>query len=483
MLSFRKRLIFLIALLCLCTGPLHTEAAFRVESALLYNARPDGAARDNPASGPFSIYDPGVWYRIDWRNYRAGVEYRYEWIAPNGEIAHVYRNTRDSDSNGGSYARISSQRLYDHGPGAWKVRFYYDGALKQESGFEFKDPGDFTHLLYAPDFGNLEAGVIVAVHSSDYNPITYFHMFREYAERKHMVLVAPYFPKETFHYQTIFRGTPRADLHLKSILKEVYLKTGANTDRLYLYGKSAGAQFVHRYLLAYPETVARAVIAAPGYWTFPDEDSTFPYGLGHDRRVPEDVRFDIDRALQVPVMVVMGDGDVERTENLNQSERADAQGRNRLERSLVWMNAMGRQAVLRGVPYRYHYHLEVGADHGDLRGKTEERTMDFLFDINDNITVTPWNMSALFEPDEPRGARARAIVIQVGGQTKPVALHAGPSPTDLRRYAHLSWRSIIFGYEAPLPFAVPNAGTILYAQLEFADGSRSHLSGVRLIDR
>ncbi|MCB1172049.1 MAG: hypothetical protein KDK39_00715 [Leptospiraceae bacterium] len=447
------------------TGP------FEVESGLLYNQEPSGEARRHPSKGPFSIEDQYVYYRIDWRNYQKGSEYKYEWIAPDGTIVSTYKNSRSENSNGGSWARLSAQTLFDHGGGVWQARFYYNNERKHSVKFEFRTAADFTHLLFTPDSPNLEAGVIVAVHSSSYNPIDYFNMFKGFAQKKRMVLVAPYFPKDTFSYQTIFRNTPRADLHLQKILDEVKTKTGANINKLYFYGQSAGGQFVHRYLLTHPDKVARIVISAPGWWTLPEFALAYPYGTGRDSRVPADIRFDVKRALQVPTMIIVGDGDVLRTSNLNQSAAADRQGQNRLQRSVYWLNQMAAVAIEEQVPLRHSYQLITGAGHGDVRGKSEEQVFDFLGrrDTNEQIA---WTMQRV------QGQSGSELKITLRSSRPPRYLEWGASPGALRRAPTSPWfkKGALYTSQLRLPAALQ--GMFLFARLRFVDNHLSNLQGI-----
>jgi pimeloyl-ACP methyl ester carboxylesterase len=103
--------------------------------------------------------------------------------------------------------------------------------------------------------------------------------FASFAERYGVVLVAPLFPKDRFgDYQRLGRNGrgERADQALNRILTEVGFLTGANIDKLYMFGYSGGGQFVHRYAMAYPQRTARIVVAAAGWYTFPDSAVNYP---------------------------------------------------------------------------------------------------------------------------------------------------------------------------------------------------------------
>ncbi len=458
------------------------ESSFIIESDLLFNQRPQGAVLENPSDGPFSVMDERIYYRINWKGYQAHTEYSYEWVTPSGKVINRYANKRDTNSNGSSWGSISSQDLYDGGPGRWTARFYYDGELRAKKSFLFNDPGKFRYLMYAPDFPNLEAGIIVSVHSSSYNPIEYFHMLKPLARKKHMVLVAPYFRKSEFRYQRIYTGPNRADLYLKEILGEVKMKTGASTDRLIMYGKSAGGQFVHRYLLAYPETVSRMVVAAPGWYTFPDTSLEYPYGLKIPSSFPADVSFALKEALQIPVMVTVGDLDIERTSNLNQSNRADAQGRNRLQRAAYWMNRMGEAAIRLQVPFRFQHRVVTGADHGSLRNKAESLIDGFL-ESNDRNEEIAWSMEMVPAEVGPAAVgpsmQSRDLIqIQVRSEKKPRALYMGAEPSRLGRIPMdaTSWSSRGGLHLAQVK--PPFRERMVFAVLEMQDGSKTNLIGL-----
>ena len=103
------------------------------------------------------------------------------------------------------------------------------------------------------------------------------------------------------------------------------------------FGFSGGAQFLHRFTLMHPRRVARQVLVASGYYTMPDLDTQYPYGLGPGRSR--------DRALEstgftVPTRVMVGEGDTQRDRELRTGDALDhQQGRHRLERALRFVLA------------------------------------------------------------------------------------------------------------------------------------------------
>ncbi len=221
------------------------------------------------------------------------------------------------------------------------------------------------YLLYVPSTGGRGAPVFVAVHGISRNVEEHARLFAPYAETFGVVLVAPRFTREgNAGYQRLgLEGLGRrADLALDAILADVEASTGADVEKLYLFGFSGGAQFVHRYTLAHPDRVARAVVGAAGWYTFPDSVTPYPYGLGPSTELPG-LRFQPDEFLRVPIAVFVG---VEDTagESLRRNPDVDRQqGATRRERALNWVAAMRRAADARGLEPRVTCELVPGIGH------------------------------------------------------------------------------------------------------------------------
>lgn len=198
------------------------------------------------------------------------------------------------------------------------------------------------YLAYIPSSGGDGAPVFVTVHGLSRNVHEHASLFSSYCEDLGVVLVAPYFPEErSSDYQRLGRSGrgPRADAALDTILEEISWMTGAATSRVHLFGFSGGAQFAHRYAMAHPQRVARAVIAAAGWYTFPDGSRRYPYGIRASRELP-DVHFGPEEFLQVPITVIVGDQDVTSVD-LRCTRRVNRQqGEHRLERAQNWVRAM-----------------------------------------------------------------------------------------------------------------------------------------------
>ena len=127
----------------------------------------------------------------------------------------------------------------------------------------------------------------------------------------------------------------------------------------YLYGHSAGAQFVHRFVaLVSMNRVIRAFACNAGVWTFPTLGWEYPFGMlglraGHIRAF-----------LKAPLIVLLGANDTDPAhEHLNISPLAMLQGPNRLQRGLAFFRA-GRDAAGRmGIPFGWAIRIVPGVAH------------------------------------------------------------------------------------------------------------------------
>jgi pimeloyl-ACP methyl ester carboxylesterase len=216
------------------------------------------------------------------------------------------------------------------------------------------DPG-LEYRLYVPGRGGRNAPVFVTVHGVSRNVDEHADLFAPFAERYGVVLVAPSFTAQGHHgYQRLEAdaGGRGADQDLESIVAEVAELTGARSGPLYLFGFSGGAQFVHRFTLAHPERVAAAAVGSPGWYTFPDSTTGYPYGLGRSSD-PGTPRFEPERFLRVPIAVFVGGADTLGGENLRRNPALDRQqGTTRVERARRWVAAMRAAATARGLEPR-----------------------------------------------------------------------------------------------------------------------------------
>jgi pimeloyl-ACP methyl ester carboxylesterase len=209
------------------------------------------------------------------------------------------------------------------------------------------------------------APVMVSAHGISGNAVHHAALFSPACDAYGVVMLAPVFTQDQHQdYQRLGRKGRgnRADLLLHEFLAEVASLSGADTARVYLFGFSAGAQFAHRYAMVHPHRVARAAVAAAGWYTFPDHRQRFPYGI---RPAPtlEGVTFNPEEFLRVPIDVFVGGLDTT-TENMRNTARTVAQqGRTRLDRARNWVAAMREAATTFGLEPRVTLTEVAGIGH------------------------------------------------------------------------------------------------------------------------
>lgn len=257
---------------------------------------------------------------------------------------------------------------------------------------------DHRYFLYIPRKGGVGAPVFISVHGISGNAREHAEQFAPFAEQYGVVLVAPWFPRERFpDYQRLTRRQPRntsqrADHALQRMVAEVGTSTNAKTDRLYLFGYSGGGQFVHRYAMVYPRQVARYVVGAAGWYTFPDPTVTYPRGIKARADLP-DMQCDPCWFLTVPASVLVGERDVRAGTALNTSPRIEQQqGATRLERGKRWVHAMTEAAKRHHINTSFDFHTLPKSGHSFRRSMTRGHMGTVVF-------------ACLFGPDTNRGGQ------------------------------------------------------------------------------
>lgn len=144
-------------------------------------------------------------------------------------------------------------------------------------------------------------------------------------------------------------------------LLKVRIRSATNTYDL--FGHSAGAQFVHRYLTYKPQArVNRAVCAASGWYTMLDSKITFPYGT----QVSPAENETHHSLLAKRVSVIVGDKDVdENSFGLRHNSEVDRQGLNRYTRAQYYYTKTQEYAISEGATFNWQFQIlpNVGHDY------------------------------------------------------------------------------------------------------------------------
>jgi len=234
-------------------------------------------------------------------------------------------------------------------------------------------------FYYRPAGWTPEKSIVIALHGVQRNAEKYCAGWQEDAAKYNLLVICPEFTEKKYpgaHYYnegnvmdhdgTARQLQPREKWTfsvIEHVFNEVRFRAGATSNTFTLFGHSAGAQFVHRYLLFSPEPKADGIIVAnAGWYTMPDSNINFPYGI---KNTPVS-ETDLARAFAAKVTVLLGERDIDANSKiLRHDRRADAQGWNRLERGYNFFNRAKEQAAKLGVPFNWNLVTVPGVGHDD----------------------------------------------------------------------------------------------------------------------
>ena len=225
---------------------------------------------------------------------------------------------------------------------------------------------ELDYFIYVPRSATTNSPLLVTIHGIDRLALQHAVRFSALAEKHGFIVLAPMFSKARIpRYQRLERG-PHGDCPIATFeltVDHLQRATGLAAGPLRLFGYSGGAQFAMRYTLAGSLPVGRLVLAAPGWFTMPDTQHPFPYGLG-DNSALEGRAMDLARLLSIPVLLTVGAEDTRRDRSLNRNALVESsQGKTRVERAHRWYGAITAVAKARGLPQMTQLKLLEGAGH------------------------------------------------------------------------------------------------------------------------
>ncbi|MGH3148399.1 MAG: alpha/beta hydrolase [Rubrobacter sp.] len=221
------------------------------------------------------------------------------------------------------------------------------------------------------------APIVFVMHGVKRDAAYYRDNWMVTAERFGFLLVCPEFARADYPHRTAYQlgnvidsaGEPLPKDRwsfgvIERLFDYVRVVTGNRSERYYLYGHSAGGQFVHRLALFLPEArYATAVAANTGWYTMPTlRGRKFPYGLRGSGTAAET----LEQAFSNHLVILLGEQDTDAADPfLRRSKGAKRQGRNRFERGLAFYAAAEREAATLGVRLNWTLETVPGAAHFD----------------------------------------------------------------------------------------------------------------------
>ncbi|MDB6127817.1 MAG: hypothetical protein JWM35_1713 [Verrucomicrobia bacterium] len=243
--------------------------------------------------------------------------------------------------------------------------------------FVFEQAGRHVPVWYfQPKSAGANAPVVFVMHGVKRNAEDYLRDWAPYAEKRNFLLVVPEFSTaefpgdEGYNYGNTVRAdgsaVPRAEWSfsmIEPIFDAVRSRTGNLSERYFIFGHSAGAQFVQRFVFFVPTSrVAHAVAANAGWYMLPDPSLAFPYGLAGTPVSSADVR----RALGESVTILLGTADIDpKHKMLRHTLEAEAQGPHRFARGQYYFAHARAAAAELKTPFGWSLATAPGVAHSD----------------------------------------------------------------------------------------------------------------------
>ncbi len=237
-------------------------------------------------------------------------------------------------------------------------------------------PDDIRVFAHRPSRWQAGDPVAVILHGTNRDADRYLRNWVEPAEEAGILVVVPEFTQAKFPKRSFYnfgnvvdeemRLRPREQWSFR-VVDDAFAAArrafGAQRERFALYGHSAGAQFVHRYLLMAEASRAELIVSAnAGSYTLPTRQSNFPWGLANAAVTNDELK----RAFARPVVLLLGENDSDPMHpNLPSDPEARAQGPHRLARGRHFHATAQAVATELGVPLRWRVQVVPGVGHSD----------------------------------------------------------------------------------------------------------------------
>ena len=240
------------------------------------------------------------------------------------------------------------------------------------------DKQSMTVWYYRPAGLSAQDPVLFVLHGVRRNADVYRDSWIAHAQRQRFLLLVPEFsraifpttesynlgnvaakdgaenPREAWSFAVIDRAFEQV-LPLTPIRRKTYA----------LFGHSAGAQFVHRFMTLWPaDQVETAIAANAGAYLLPMEREAYPYGLG-GRALGEAA---LKAAFARPLTLLLGEADNDPNHQfLPRAPGAMRQGAFRLERGKFYHETAKAEAARLGAPFAWKLATVPGVAHEEAK--------------------------------------------------------------------------------------------------------------------
>jgi poly(3-hydroxybutyrate) depolymerase len=226
-----------------------------------------------------------------------------------------------------------------------------------------------TVWYYRPAGLSADDRVVFVMHGVNRNADAYRDAWVRHAQDQRFLLLVPDFSRALFPTTESYNfGEPVGNQRESSsfavidrAFDQIAPMTPIRRKTYTLFGHSAGAQFVHRFLTYWPsERVEMAIVANAGAYVMPLESEAYPYGLG-GRPIGE---AGLRALFARPMIVMLGEADIDPNHRfLPRAPGAMRQGAFRLERGKSYFETAKAEAARLGAPFAWRLITVPGVAH------------------------------------------------------------------------------------------------------------------------
>ena len=252
---------------------------------------------------------------------------------------------------------------------------------------------DFEVFYYVPENYNASSKIVFVLHGGSRDAESARNNMISKSIEYNFIVIAPKFSSDDFplgdgynlgnvYYdgdnpspETLNDEEDWAFSIIEPIFDSVKNSLLITEEKYHMLGFSAGAQFVHRYLLFKPNArFDKVVSAAAGWYTVPDFIIPFPYGYNNSILTSTNLNQLLSNNLYVQVGALDNNPN---SPGLRHNEYADAQGLNRVTRAVNFYETGQGLSIQNNLNFNWSIHIVQGAYHSFL--PNAENACDLMF--------------------------------------------------------------------------------------------------------
>ena len=238
---------------------------------------------------------------------------------------------------------------------------------------------DFEVFYHVPATYNASSKVVFALHGGSRDAEGVRNNMIQKSNEYNFILIAPKFSSSNFSLgdgynlgnvyvdgdnptgNTLNNENEWSFSIIEPLFDSVKSSLSLENDKYNMFGFSAGAQFVHRFIQFKPNARFDKVVAgAAGWYTVPDNTIPFPYG--HENSILNSTN--LDNLLSSDLYIQVGALDNNpNSAGLRHNEYADAQGLNRVTRAVHFFETGQNISESNNYDFNWSLHIIQGAGH------------------------------------------------------------------------------------------------------------------------